>query len=255
MLREFRTRLVSADSDGNQRARELRHSVLTTVRDALHWTDPSETDEHAFAVLVEGLDLLAADPVASEEREENWMTSVLNAGWWLMPPREEIDSDGNQQPQGGDDENASSDSAREVLAEGGSVQCDGVALAQLLSAIKVWRNATESRLKLLNGREPIDTMIPADRALIEAAERVEALTQQPESRAEELLRDEVASALEYIADQAEKKPGSVIHSDLAFYVHDWDFADLIAPARKLAAELDRSPTQQSSGGQEGEVEA
>lgn len=43
---------------------------------------------------------------------------------------------------------------------------------ELLSAYKVWKNATESRLKLLNGREALDTMIPADRALIEACERV-----------------------------------------------------------------------------------
>lgn len=49
-----------------------------------------------------------------------------------------------------------------------------VALGELLSAIKVWRNATESRLRLLNGREALDTMIPADRALIEVAQRIEA---------------------------------------------------------------------------------
>lgn len=49
------------------------------------------------------------------------------------------DSDGNQQPQGGvGDENVAGNPAREVLAEGGSVQCDGVALAQLLDAVEFY---------------------------------------------------------------------------------------------------------------------
>lgn len=45
-------------------------------------------------------------------------------------------------------------------------------MKEMLSAYKVWRNATESRLKMLNGREALDTMIPADRALIEAFDQV-----------------------------------------------------------------------------------
>lgn len=67
---------------------------------------------------------------------------------------------------------------QEMQAE--TIQQPGVSIEgdpgfkELLSAIKVWRNATESRLRLLNGREALDTMIPADRALIEAAQRIEA---------------------------------------------------------------------------------
>ena len=40
---------------------------------------------------------------------------------------------------------------------------------QLLSAIKQHRNATESRLRMLNGREAIDTMLKPDQALYNLA--------------------------------------------------------------------------------------
>lgn len=47
-------------------------------------------------------------------------------------------------------------------------------LKELLSAIKQHRNATESRLRLINGREASDTMLKPDANLYQEAERIEA---------------------------------------------------------------------------------
>lgn len=49
----------------------------------------------------------------------------------------------------------------------------GQDLRDLLSAIKVWQNATESRCRLLSNRESSDSMLAPDRALIEATREIE----------------------------------------------------------------------------------
>jgi hypothetical protein len=41
-----------------------------------------------------------------------------------------------------------------------------------LSAFKVWRNATESRCRLLSSRESSDSMLFPDKAFIEEVERI-----------------------------------------------------------------------------------
>jgi len=155
-----------------------------------------------------------------------------------QPTAVSADSDGNQQPQGGDDWQVEAIAALAEFDDHGDYEAPVEVLRRLVEGAPdaPVRSAGDRRSDSGGGSVQCDGVALA----------------QPESRVEELLRDEVASALEYIADEAEKKPGSVIHSDLAFYVHDWDFADLIAPSRKLAAELDHISTQQSSGGQEAE---
>lgn len=57
---------------------------------------------------------------------------------------------------------------------------DNQRLQELLSAIKVHRNATESRCRLLSSREATDSMLKPDRDLYIAAEQIEALL--PESK-------------------------------------------------------------------------
>lgn len=46
-------------------------------------------------------------------------------------------------------------------------------LRELLSACRVWRNATEKRLRLISTREATDCMLFPDRALIKAIDRTE----------------------------------------------------------------------------------
>jgi hypothetical protein len=43
---------------------------------------------------------------------------------------------------------------------------------ELLSAYRVWKNATEERCRLLSKREALDAMLFPDRAFIEAVERI-----------------------------------------------------------------------------------
>ena len=57
----------------------------------------------------------------------------------------------------------------EVAAERDSLQAN---LTELLSAYKVWKNATESRCRLLSSREASDTMLFPDRAFIAAADQI-----------------------------------------------------------------------------------
>lgn len=60
----------------------------------------------------------------------------------------------------------------ERMEHGGRVG-DRSPLRKLLSQVKQHRNATESRLRMLNGREALDTMLAPDRDLYLAADRVE----------------------------------------------------------------------------------
>lgn len=60
---------------------------------------------------------------------------------------------------------------RAHVAGGESVD-SGLALKQVLSAFKVWKQATESRCRLLSSREASDTMLFPDRAFIDAVEEI-----------------------------------------------------------------------------------
>lgn len=59
-------------------------------------------------------------------------------------------------------------------------------------------------------------------------------------RVEELLRVEIVCCLRDIADQASKDPDSFVRWEIVFYKHDWDFSELVSPARKLAEEFEES---------------
>ncbi len=65
---------------------------------------------------------------------------------------------------------------------------------------------------------------------------------EQKQRALEYMREELRTLAEDIASQAEhavekgERP-SVIRSELAFYVHDWEPEELIAPFRALSKEL------------------
>lgn len=74
--------------------------VLSTILDALRWTEPEEVDAAAFAVLAEGLELLS-DGLPATGRVESWVVAVLEAGWNLAPSLEQVEQD-TSKPQVGE---------------------------------------------------------------------------------------------------------------------------------------------------------
>jgi hypothetical protein len=77
-------------NDGESCSLALRQAaVRLVISDTLRWTDPSMLTSESLSVLSDGIDLLGRSSF-SEDEEEMWITSLLEAGWSLVPAASEV---------------------------------------------------------------------------------------------------------------------------------------------------------------------